>query len=105
NLVAYEDLATKQNDNLGRDLDPFHGMTTFRRVPIHYTPVLDDFTVVDGGDTDFSPSPIFAINHDKFFPIVLEGDWMRESEPMIDVEQHNVQTVFVDSSVQFFCNN
>ncbi|MFP3423267.1 hypothetical protein R0K19_28285, partial [Bacillus sp. SIMBA_161] len=69
NLVAYEDLATKQNDNLGRDLDPFHGMTTFRRVPIHYTPVLDDFTVVDGGDTDFSPSPIFAINHDKFFPI------------------------------------
>jgi hypothetical protein len=105
NLTDYEDLATKQNDNLGRDLDPFHGMTTFRRVPIEYTPVLDDFTILDGGDNDFKPSPIFAINHDKFFPIVLEGDFMRESEPMIDVEQHNVQTVFTDSSFQFFCNN
>lgn len=104
-LTDYEDLATKQNDNLGRDLDPFHGMTTFRRVPIEYTPQLDDVTVVDGGDNDFSPSPIYAINHDKFFPITLEGDWMREGDPMIDVEQHNVQTVFVDSSFQFFCNN
>ncbi len=104
-LTEYEDLATKQNDNLGSDLDPFHGMTTFRRVPIQYTPQLDDFTVVDGGTNDFALDPIFAVNHAKFFPFVLEGDWMRESEPMIDVEQHNVQTVFVDCSFQFFCTN
>ncbi len=94
-ITEYEDLATKQNDNLGRDLDPFHNATTFKRVPIVYTPQLDP-------DTD---DPVYGICHDKFFPMVLEGDWMRESEPMMDVEQHNVMTTFIDSSFQFFCLN
>lgn len=94
-LSLYEDLATKQNDNLGRDLDPFHGVTTFKRVPIIYTPQLDD------ADHD----PIYAVNHKKFMPIVMDGDWMRESEPMSDVEQHNVITTFLDSSFQYFCTN
>jgi hypothetical protein len=94
-LVEYEDLATKQNDNNGADLDPFHGTTTFRRVPIFYAPLLDS-------DTD---DAIYAVNHAKFFPIVLEGDWMREDEPFIDIEQHNVITNFIDCSYQFFCTN
>lgn len=94
-LTEYEDLTTKSNDNIGRDLDPFHGNTTFRRVPIIYTPQLD-------ADTD---DPVYGINHAKFFPMVLDGDWMRESEPMMDVEQHNVITTFIDGSYQFFCNN
>lgn len=94
-LVAYEDLATKQNDNLGRDLDPFHGNTTFKKIPITYMPVLDD-------DAD---NAVYAVNHGKFMPFVQEGDWMRESDPMMDVEQHNVITTFVDCSFQFFCLN
>lgn len=94
-LTEYEDLATKQNDNLGRDLDPYHGNTTFKRVPIIYTPQIDD----DADDV------IYGVSHNKFFPFVLEGDWMRESEPMTDVEQHNVVTTFIDSSFQFFCTN
>jgi len=94
-LTEYEDLATKQNDNLGRDLDPFHGATTFKRVPITYTPQLD-------GATD---SPVYGVCHNKFFPFTQSGDWMRESEPMTDVEQHNVITSFVDSSFNFFCTN
>ena len=94
-LTEYEDLATKANDNLGKDLDPFHGITTFRRVPIIYTPQLDGKSF----------APVYAVNHRKFFPMVLEGDWMRESEAMLDVEQHNVQTVFVDASFQLFCTN
>jgi hypothetical protein len=94
-LTDFEDLTTKQNDNLGRDLDPFHGATTFRRVPVIYTPQLD-------GDTF---SPIYAVNHKKFYPMVLDGDWMREDGPHSDVEQHNVQTTFVDCSFQYFCSN
>lgn len=94
-LVAYEDLATKANDNLGSDLDKFHGITTFKRVPILYTPQLDS-------DTE---NPVYAVNHAKFYPIVQEGDWMRESEPISDVEQHNVTTTFIDGSYQFFCTN
>lgn len=104
-LTEYEDLVTSANDNLGRDLDPFHGNTTFRRVPIIYTPVLDDITVTGGSATSNTPNPVYGINHDKFYPIVQEGDWMRESEPMKDVEQHNVITTFVDCSYNFFCKN
>jgi hypothetical protein len=97
-LVEYEDLATKQNDNNGADLDKFHGVTTFKRVPILYAPPLDDTTV--------NPyNAIYAVNHAKFFPIVLSGDWMREDEPVIDAEQHNVITQFIDCSYQYFCTN
>lgn len=104
-LVEYEDLVTNANDNLGRDLDPFHGATTFRRVPIIHTPQLNDYTVVDGGGNDFEPSPIYGVNHNHFYPFVLDGDWLREDGPMMDVEQHNVMTTFVDCSFNFFCNN
>jgi hypothetical protein len=104
-LVAYESLVTSANDNLGRDLDPFHGMTTFRRVPIIYTPVLDSLTVIDGGGNEASPEPVYGVNHNHFFPFVQEGDWLREDGPMRDVEQNNVNTTFVDSSYNYFCNN
>jgi hypothetical protein len=95
NLTEFEDKTTKSNDSLGNDLDKFHGMTTFRRIPVVFAPQLDD------ADND----PIYAVNHNKFFPIVLSGDWMRESEPMLDIEMHNVIATFVDGSYQYFCTN
>ncbi len=104
-LSAYEDLVTQANDNLGRDLDPFHGATTFRRIPIIYTPQIDDFTVIGGSETSNTPAPIFAINHDMFYPIVQDGDWLREDGPMRDVEQNNVLTTFLDGTYQYFCKN
>lgn len=104
-LNEYEDLVTKSNDNLGRDLDPFHGATTFKRVPITYTPQLDTFTITGGSGTSNSSAPVFGINHYHFYPYCREGDWMRESDPMVDVEQHNVITTFVDCSYQYFCRN
>ena len=94
-LTELEELATQQNENIGADLIPFHGITAFRRVPLLYTPQLD-------ADTD---SPIYACNHAKFFPIVLSDDWMRESDPMSDVEQHNTITTYLEGSYQFFCTN
>jgi hypothetical protein len=96
NITNYEEaVAGKNVDNLGSDLGKFHGVTTFNRVPIVYAPVLD-------ADAD---APIYGVNHSKFFPIVQSGDWMRESEPMKDVEMHNVIVTFIDGSYQFFCTN
>lgn len=94
-LTEYEDLVTKQNDNLGSDADKFHGVTTFKRVPIEWAPILD-------ADSE---NPVYGVNHAKFYPIVQSGDWLRESEPMSDVELHNVITTFIDSSYQYFCGN
>jgi hypothetical protein len=95
NLTEFEDLTTKANENLGADLDKFHGITTFRRVPVLYTPQIDN-------DAD---GVIYGVNHAKFFPMVLDGDWMREGEPMMDVELHNVITTFIDGSYQYFATN
>ncbi len=96
--VALDELSQTQNvgsDLLAGDLAKFHGVSVFKRVPIIYAPVLDaDAT-----------NPIYGVNHAKFFPIVMEGDWLRESEPMSDVETHDVSTTFIDSSFQLFSNN
>jgi hypothetical protein len=94
-LVEYDDLARKSNDNLGADLAKFHGVSAFNRVPVLWSPNLDS-------DTDL---PIYGVNHSKFFPIVQSGDWMRENEPMIDPELHNVIVTFVDGSYQYFNTN
>lgn len=94
-LSDLEELATIKNENLGPDLGSFHGVTTFRRIPLLYAPVLDTDT----------HNPLYGINHAKFYPIVLEGDWMREGDPMMDVEQHNVITSFLDGSYQYFADN
>ena len=94
-VTEFETMAEAQNDNLGPDLAKFQGVTTFRRVPVVYIPLLDD----DQYD------PIYFINHNKFYPVVQEDDWLVESEPMSDRLQHNVITTFVDGSHQFLCTN
>jgi len=97
-ITQLEELVQAQNvgsEKLGPDLAAFHGVTAFRRVPLLYAPVLD--TDVD--------EPIYGVNHAKFYPIVQEGDWLRESEPMIDYELNNVLVTFVDGSYQYFCTN
>jgi len=97
-LTQLEELVQAQNvgsEKLGPDLAAFHGVTAFRRVPLLYAPLLDSDT----------SDPIYGVNHAKFFPIVQEGDWLREGEPIMDQETHNVMVTFIDSSYQYFCTN
>lgn len=97
-LIQSEELAQTQNvgsDNLGPDLAKFHGITAFRRVPLEYAPLLD----ADASD------PVYMVNHNNFYPIVQEGDWLRENEPQSDVESNNVFVTIIDNSYQFFCTN
>lgn len=94
-LVDLESLAADQNENLGPDLLPFHGATSFKRIPLLHTPQLNS-------DVD---QPIYAANHDKFYPYVMEDDWMREDEPMNDVEQPDTFTTRMSGSYQYFCVN
>lgn len=94
-IVAYGDLVRKANENLGADLDKFHGVLSFNRIPVIRAPELD-------ADVD---RPVIGVNHDKFNPFVLEDDWMREDEPDRDPELHNVVTTFVDGSYQYMSIN
>lgn len=94
-LVAFEALANAQNDNNGPDLDKFFGMTVFKRVPVLNAPVLKEDT----------SNPVYGVNHACFKPFVREGLWMKESEPMVDKEQHLVETTFNDSQFQYMATN
>jgi hypothetical protein len=94
-LVQLEELAEQRNQNLGRDLGQFQNATTFRGVPFVALDALDD-------DAD---DPIYMVNHSHFVPFVMESDYMRESEPMNTVFNHNVFVTFVDLSVNFLLRN
>lgn len=105
-VTELEDLGDKRDDNngpkdlAGKMLHNHDGTVYFNRHPVCYIPQLDGVTVVDGGGNDFSPDPIYCIDWSKFQPIVQDGYWMEEGEPMVDRGQHTTFTVFLDGSHQ-----
>lgn len=94
-LNAIELVAENQNENLGPDIASMDGMTTFKGNPFIYVPKLD-------ADTS---NPVYMINSDTFYPFVLDGDYLRESEPEKLPYQHNVWNVWVDLSWNEVCIN
>lgn len=92
-----EELGENQDENLGRDLGRGTSNITFKGHPIIYLPVLDART----------DDPIYMINHDTFYPVVLKGDWLRESKPKaLDGSpdgQHNTFVVHIDCSYNYLC--
>lgn len=106
-----EDLGDKRDDNnepkelAGKLLHSFEGTVYFNRMPVCYIPQLDGVTVVDGGDNAFSPDPIYCVDWTKLQPVVQDGYWMEESDPMVDRSQHTTFTVFLDGSHNNLCIN
>jgi hypothetical protein len=100
-IGTLEDLALKADDNVGPDLGKYAGNVTFKNHPLVYIDSLDtELTYVYGKD------PIFMINHDHFYPIVLSGMNFKWSAPIDGgTDQHNVATVFLDLSFAYVCDN
>lgn len=106
-----EDLSDKRDDNnspkdlAGKMLHSYEGVAHFNRMPIQYIPQLDGFSVVDGNGDLFEPEPIYCVDFTKFIPVVQDGYWMKETEPMRDRGQHTTYSVFCDSSHNNLCIN
>lgn len=100
-VTEMEDLADKRDDNTGpmdlagKNLHSYSGSVYFNKMPLVYIPQLDD-------DTD---DPIYCVDWTKIQPVVQEGYWMEESEPMTDRGQHTTITVFLDGSHNNLCIN
>ena len=101
-VQSLESIGEAQNENLGRDVASVHagdvknmedGALLFRGHPIIWVPKLDSDTT----------NPIYMIDHSTFMPVVLKGDFMRESEVMKAPNQHNVFQVFVDLTYNYLC--
>ena len=88
-----EDLGEEQNDNLGADVASMDGTMVFRKHPIVYVPKLDDST----------KKPFYLVDHKTFMPVVLKGDFLRETRPEKAAGQHNVFVVHVDITYNYLC--
>ncbi|MBE3139510.1 MAG: hypothetical protein IMZ53_02900 [Thermoplasmata archaeon] len=95
------DLADKKDDNhsgkevLGNLRVDDGGLCTINRLPVIHIPQLDGA----------SYSPFYCVDFAKFIPVVHDGYWMEESEPMSDRSQHTTVTVFLDGAHNNLCIN
>lgn len=100
-ITDFEDLADKRDDATtvkdlaGKALVNNDGGILFNRIPMVYVPPLDNVAY----------NPIYAVDWGKIQPMVQDGYWMEESEPMMDRVQPSVVTVYVDGCHQNLCTN
>lgn len=86
-LLAMEDLARTQNDNVGLDLDPMSGRAMFRRTPLTEVSTL----------TATTRATILGVNWGDFHNNVLTGWWMKRMR----VAQNASQPLTV--SIDLYC--
>lgn len=95
------DLADQKDDNhkgkeaLGNLTMDDTGLVFLNRLPVIPIPQLNDDVNV----------PLYCIDFSKFRPVVHDGFWMDEGEPMTDRSQHTTFTVFLDGSHNNLCLN
>jgi hypothetical protein len=92
-ISGLEDLGEGQNENLGRDIASMDGTITFRKNPIIWVPKLDERT----------DDPVYMLDHSTFYPVILKGDYLRESEATRAPNQHNIYQVFTDLTYNYLC--
>lgn len=90
-ISGIEDLGEAQNENLGRDVATMDGQMVFHGVPIIWVPKLDART----------DDPVYLIDHSTFYPVVLKGDYLRETEARQAPNQRNLFQVFVSLSYNY----
>lgn len=94
-ITELETIGENQNENLGRDIASMDGMITFRQTAIVWVAELDSD----------STNPIYGLDFDWFFPVVLSGNAMHESDPTAATNMHNWMVVYVDLSWNVMCTD
>ncbi len=99
-MAGLEEVGEQQNENLGRDIARYGGdrdiaadTLVWRRHPIVWIPKLDEDTT----------NPLYAVDHSTFHPVVLRGDFLRESPAKEGSNQHNTIVIHVDLTYNFVC--
>lgn len=98
---AYHRLIRRSNTDLGKDLAFADMRNRFYRIPMESVPALDPANNAQIG----AYYPCYFIDHDVMKPVVRQGDWMVENEPMVDVTDHRTVVVFIDFQCQMLCDD
>lgn len=101
NVAELMELADQRDDNhSGKDVLGNLRMDEGGLVYINRLPVVPIYEL---NDADYDP--IYCIDFDKFQPIIHDGYWMEEGQPMTDKGQHTALTVFLDCAHQNLLTN
>lgn len=99
-ILELEELARKSDDKVGFDLGKYAGMTVFKGIPFRWIEDLDtELTYVRGAD------PIYGVNHNHFYPVVLSDNNFRKTKPKPKGNSHNVLEGHVDLTYAYVCDN
>lgn len=74
-LAALETIAELQNDRLGFNMDPADGKVMFRGTKVEWVPYLDSDNDVSSSYAD--KNPVIGIDWDAFYPVFLNGWFLR----------------------------
>ncbi len=102
--LAIEDVARSQNDNLGPDVAEMDGTTVFKGIPIKGIAHIEENGIsapVRGSATSLT-NPVYMVDHKSFYPVVLKGDYLRETVKPAP-HQVNVTQTFVWLTYNFIC--
>jgi len=98
-----EKIARNSDDRIGYDLGKYAGETLYKNIPFRYVKYLD--TEGSGGTRAYyGKDPIFAINFDVLYPVVLQNWYFRTDEGK-NAFAHNVVTEYVDLYWCVHCEN
>lgn len=98
-IKSVEKIARNSDDRIGYDLGKYAGQTTYKGIPFRYVKLLDTVNANLWGT-----NPIFAINFDVMYPVVLNNWYFRTDEGK-NAFAHNVVTEYVDLYWLFHCEN
>jgi hypothetical protein len=93
--LEVNDVATAQNDNLGPDVTNMDGQAMIKRFPLVAVPALNTHT----------DNPIYAVDHNCFYPFIRQGDFLRETGMIRDANRHNVWHHFIDLGYNYIMIN
>jgi hypothetical protein len=100
-VVKMQELADQRDDNhSGKDLMGNLKMDETGLVMINRLPVIPIPQLSGAAYT-----PVYCMDFAKFLPVIHDGYWMEESEPMTDRGQHTTFTVFLDGAHNNLCLN
>jgi len=93
-------LYAQGDDQMGRYIDKHFGVPTFKGIPFHYVDILDT-----AATSLYGTDPIFGVNHELFYPVVLQ-DWdFHMDDPRKRDNQLLVITVDTDLVYTYICEN
>jgi len=98
-IKMVEKMLRNSDDSITYDLGKHNGKAVYKSIPFNYVQLLDT-----ANTTVYGTDPIFAVNYDELFPIVLDG-WYFDVDEDRNAWSSTVITQYVNLIYNYHCCN